>query len=544
MKVLVTGGTGVVGEAAVTALAARGHEVRLLSRGAQEARRQWPGGVASRAADVSRPDGLAGTAEGCDAVLHVAGIVRESGEQTFEAVNVQGTRALLREAERAGVRRFVFVSSLGADRGSSAYHLSKRAAEDLVRRFAAEWVIVRPGNVYGPGDEVVSQLLKMTRALPAVPLVDDGEQPFQAIWHEDLGLALALAVERDDVAGQVLEVAGPQVTSMSDLVSRLAALDDRFPVRVPVPAALVRTAARAAAWLNLPFPVDDNKLAMLEEENVVRGENALLSTLGLTATPLDEGLRRLVASLPEQTAAGGVGRLQRKRFWAVIEGSDLTPAQLRAVFLEHMGRLLPLEGGPPEGTKPRVGSVFTLELPLRGVIEMRFAESKPSRLVFLTLAGHPLAGALLFHFGRGPRFEVETLIRPATLADAMGLAAGGGLLQDATWRETVARVVDMSGGRARGGVQQESSEPDEAEVEEIERWMDELVTARKRAEHARVGPEGPAASRPRGLGGERPVRDGRRGKGRAPARARAGRRASPASGRTGRPRRSSRASSR
>jgi NADH dehydrogenase len=548
MKVLVTGGTGVIGQAAVTSLVARGHRVRLLSRGAEEARRQWPAGVASRAADVSRPDSLGGTAEGCDAVLHVAGIARESEGQTFQTVNVEGTRALLEEAERAGVRRFAFVSSLGADRGSSPYHRSKRAAEDLVRGFAPEWVVVRPGNVYGPGDEVVSQLLKMTRALPAVPLVEDGRQPFQAIWHEDLGLALALALERDDLAGETLEVAGPEVTSMADIVSRLAALDDRAPVRVPLPAALVRTAARAAAWLNLPFPVDENKLAMLEEENVVRGENALVSRLGVKPTPLDEGLRRLVASLPEQTAADGVGRLQRKRFWAAIEGSSLTPAQLRAAFLENMGRLLPLEGGPPEGTRPRVGSVFTLELPLRGVIEMRFAESKPGRLVFLTLAGHPLAGALVFHFGRGPRFEVETLVRPAGLADAVGLAAGGGLLQDATWRETVARVVEVSGGRARGGVQQESSDPDDVETGEIERWMAELVTARKRAEHARVGPEGPAASRPRGLGGEppapRPLRGARTGRGRAPARARADRPASPASGRTGRPRRSTRASSR
>ena len=546
MKVLVTGGTGVVGEAAVTALAARGHSVRLLSRGADEATRQWPKGVAARTADVSRPESLRGSAEGCEAVLHVAGIVRETADRTFEGVNVEGTRALLEEARRAGVRRFVYVSSLGAETGSSGYHRSKQAAEALVRSYGGEWVIVRPGNVYGPGDDVISQLLKMTRSLPVVPLVGDGRQPFQTIWHEDLGQALALALEREEVAGAVLEVAGPEVTSMSDIVSRLATLDGRTPVPLPVPAALVKVASRVADLFHLPFPVDENKLAMLEEENVIQGENALVSVLGLEPTALDEGLRRLVASLPEQTARDGHGRLRRKTFAAAIEGSALTPAQLREGFLENMGALLPLEGGPPAGTKPRVGSVFTLDLPLRGVIEMRLAEARPDRLAFLTLAGHPLAGALVFHFERGPRFTVETLVRPATLVDAVGLAAGGGLLQDATWRETVSRVVDLSGGRAKGGVQEESAELPDEEAEALERWMDALVTARKRASHARVGRDGPAASPPRGMKDvPAPVSSRRAGRA-APGRprGRAGRPGSRASARTGRTRRSARASSR
>jgi NADH dehydrogenase len=542
MKVLVTGGTGVVGEAAVTALAARGHSVRLLSRGAAEAERHWPARVTARPADVSRPASLRGTAKGCDAVLHVAGIARETPERTFAAVNVDGTRALLSEAARAGVRRFVYVSSLGAGTGSSDYHRSKRAAEALVRAQAPEWVIVRPGNVYGPGDEVISQLLEMTRALPAVPLVGDGRQPFQAIWHEDLGLALALAVEREDLAGALLEVAGPDVTSMSDVVSRLATLDGRAPVQVPLPVGLVKIVSRAAAFLNLPLPVDDNKLAMLEEENVIRGENALVSVLGVTPTPLEEGLRRLVASLPEQTAKEGRGPLRRKTFSAAIEGAELTPAQLRQRFLEEMGDLLPLEGGPPRGTTPRVGSVFTLDLPLRGVIEMRFAEARPSRLAFLTLAGHPLAGALVFHFERGPRFTVETLARAATLVDAVGLTAGGGLLQDATWRETVSRVVERSGGHAPAGVVEESAELPDDEAEEVERWMQGLIHVRKRAERARVGPEGPAASVPRGRKEARPRVSSRAAAARP--RARAGRPGSPASPRRRRSRRSARAPSR
>ena len=116
MKVLVTGGTGVVGQAAVTELVKRGHTVRLLSRNATEDARQWPQGVESWPASVSDPSGLSGCAEGCDLVLHVAGIVEESPPKiTFENTNVVGTRSILREAERCKVGRFIYISSLGAE---------------------------------------------------------------------------------------------------------------------------------------------------------------------------------------------------------------------------------------------------------------------------------------------------------------------------------------------------------------------------------------------------------------------------------------------
>src|SRR5688500_11733885 len=133
MRVLVTGGTGVVGKPAVDKLLERGHTVRLLSRNADRDARLWESGVEPFAGSVGDDESVRGAAAGCDAVLHIAGIVAENPpEVTFDEVNVQGTRRLLAEAERAGVRRFVYLSSLGADRGTSDYHRSKRAAEVLV----------------------------------------------------------------------------------------------------------------------------------------------------------------------------------------------------------------------------------------------------------------------------------------------------------------------------------------------------------------------------------------------------------------------------
>src|SRR5688572_9621885 len=99
MKVLVTGGTGVIGVATITALLRRGHSVRLLSRHASTEITQWADAEAF-AADVTEPATLQGAADSCDVVLHIAGIVKEGpSELSYERVNVQGTCNLLAEAE-------------------------------------------------------------------------------------------------------------------------------------------------------------------------------------------------------------------------------------------------------------------------------------------------------------------------------------------------------------------------------------------------------------------------------------------------------------
>ena len=136
MRILVTGGSGVVGVGTVTELVHRGHEVRLLARHARDDARQWPNSVTPLEGDVTDPASIGGAADECDAVLHIVGIVEEAPPAvTFERVNVGGTRNMLAEAQRAGVRRFVYVSSLGAPEGKSAYHRSKREAERLVSEF-------------------------------------------------------------------------------------------------------------------------------------------------------------------------------------------------------------------------------------------------------------------------------------------------------------------------------------------------------------------------------------------------------------------------
>lgn len=488
MKVLVTGGTGVVGKSAVDHLLKAGHTVRLLSRGADDDVRQWASGVEPHAGSVSSDEAVAGAAEGCDAVLHVAGIVAENPpEATFQAVNVDGTRRLAREARRAGVRRFVYVSSLGADTGESDYHRSKFQAEQAVREEGPPgWLIVRPGNVYGPGDEVVSLLLKMVRTLPAIPLVGSGDHPFQPVWVEDLGLALARAVERPEPREAAVDLAGPEVTSMRELIQLMSRMTQRSPVMIPVPEFLARRGTQAMETLGFDFPIKEDQITMLLEGNVLPpgAPNALTDVFGVAPTPLGEGVGKLADALPEALPSEGTGSLHRQRYWSDIQGSRLTADQVFEVVRTEFGALAPdplLKVGVEPGTQKPIepGATLTLSIPLRGHVQVRCVESANNTITMVTLEGHPLSGAIRFDVQEPApgviRFEIRSFTRSSDLIDLVGMRTVGRMAQSATWRSVVDAVVQRSGGTAPDGVQEEEGTLRGQDAEDVENWVEEVV---------------------------------------------------------------------
>lgn len=474
MRVLVTGGTGVIGTSAVTELLRRGHRVRLLSRRASRDVRQWKR-VEPFDGDIRDYTTIRGAARGCDAVVHIAGIVTEQPpHRTFAAVNIGGTHNIIDEARASHVSRFVFVSSLGADTGRSDYHRSKLEAETIVKSSPLAWTIVRPGNVYGPADSVVSQMLKMMRSLPAVPIVEAGDAPFQPIWHKDLARAIAAVLDRNDLAGQTLEVAGNETTCINDLIQRLANLTDRKPVQIPAP----------NASPGLPSAINKPKLELVRETHVLRGANAL-EMLGVRPTPLDHALRELTDALPEQLPDDGVGPLEHKRFFAHITGSRLHAVSLMSAFRAAFARVIPLDlnAEPHATTRVEVGSALTMSLPMRGNVQVRVEVTEPTRVLLVTIDGHPIAGAIQFttkDVAEGVEFAIDTYTRSANLFDLVAMKTLGSILQNANWKHVVQRVVDLAGGSANDGVQSSSEKLDEDAARQVEKKLRATVQARLR----------------------------------------------------------------
>ncbi|CAN5132769.1 hypothetical protein BH09GEM1_BH09GEM1_13820 [soil metagenome] len=494
MKILVTGGTGVVGTGTVTELVRRGHSVVLVSRHAHDEMRQWPSGVTACEGDVGDATSIHEFAEACDAVLHITGIVEETPPHaTFERVNVGGTRNMIAEALRAGVGRFVYVSSLGADKGDSAYHQSKRDAEELTRGFDGNWTICRPGNVYGPGDEQISVLLRLVRGpSPIVPKVGNGDQKFQPLWWEDAAASLAQVVERQDLAGADLDLAGTDVTSQNDLLERFHRITGKAVQSIALPEFVATLGAKIVSAVGWDIHFTEDQLQMLREGNVVAEgrANALVTVLGMTPTPLDTGLRALCNLQPEQLPDSGIGALKRKRFWADIKSCTHTPESLFELFRLNFNEATPVfvDAAAEPGTTQSLedGETLTLALPMRGHVQVRVAALEEKRVTLVTLAGHPLAGAVRFlteQRGADIRFQAEVYDRAANVIDLVAMRTIGDRLQDHTWSQVVEQLVQLSGGNAPAGVEHDSEALSDDEAKAITEWLEKLTIQRKRAEN-------------------------------------------------------------
>lgn len=234
-----TGGTGFVGRTTIARALEAGHGVRALTRRPQPARE----GVTWIAGALDDHASLATLVDGADAVIHIAGVVNAPDRAGFAAGNVEGTRAML---AASGTRRFVHVSSLSAREPQlSAYGWSKREAELLVEASAADWTIVRPSGIYGPGDTELRDMFRLARfgvaLLPppgkvALVHVDDlarllvalAERPGERATYEvDDGLALSHA----ELAAAIGRAVGRRVLPMhlpGPLLTLGARLDHAF----------------------------------------------------------------------------------------------------------------------------------------------------------------------------------------------------------------------------------------------------------------------------------------------------------------------------
>lgn len=292
-RVFVTGATGFVGRAVVQALRAEGYVVRCLVRPGSERDLRGFEAIERVPGDVLAPQALEEAMAGCDAVVHLVGIIREhpASGVTFYRVHVQGTVNVAAAAAAVGARRLLHMSALGAREGArSDYHRTKWAAEEAVRSSPVPWTVFRPSVIYGPGDGFVSALARLVRRFPAIPVPDGGRRRFQPVAVEQVAQGFARALALPATVKQAFQVGGPTAVTLAELLDLVAdALGRRRVVKLHAPVALVRPVARLLPW----FPVTPDQLLMLQEDSVC-DPAPFFAALGLTPVPLAEGLRRML----------------------------------------------------------------------------------------------------------------------------------------------------------------------------------------------------------------------------------------------------------
>jgi NADH dehydrogenase len=293
MLVSLTGSTGFVGRHIVDLLFTRGHRVRVLARGSRVLPFAHPERIEKVAGDLSDAAALRTLVTGADAVIHLVGIIVEHGAQTFDAVHVEGTRAVAAAAQAAGCRRFLHMSAVGArdETGATAYHRTKARAESVVRESGLSAVVFRPSFIVGPGNVPVATLARLHRLFPVVPVFGDGRFPTQPVWVGDVALAFALAAERAELTG-TFELGGPEVMTYEDFVRAIGRAAGHPRPVVHVPLGLVRAAALGFDPLGPWAPITSDQLQMLVE-GTVTPENAIERVFGIRPAPLAEALKFL-----------------------------------------------------------------------------------------------------------------------------------------------------------------------------------------------------------------------------------------------------------
>ena len=272
--ILVTGGSGFIGQRVVSRLGEAGHRVRVLARGLRRA--DLPDGVETVQGNVVSGQGLSQAMEGVQRVIHLVAIIRESREQTFRGVIRQGTERTVDAAKVAGVKKIVYVSAIGAqDNQMYPYLHAKCQAEQAVTLSGLKHTIMRPSIVFGAGDEFINALAGLVRYNPVVPVAGDGKARFQPIWVEDLVSCIAASLDEGAHDGETLEVGGPEHLTYDEMLDTVKEALGRSRLKAHIPLTVMLPLAQAMEWLLAKPPVTREQLKMLALNNTAETDSVM-----------------------------------------------------------------------------------------------------------------------------------------------------------------------------------------------------------------------------------------------------------------------------
>jgi uncharacterized protein YbjT (DUF2867 family) len=195
--VTVFGGTGFLGRRVVRHLLGQNLSVRIASRHPDRfPRSSERPALQSIRADINDEGAVAAAVAGAYGVVNVVSLYLERGTETFRAVHVEAAERLARQAQQAGVERFVHVSGIGADITSGSLYISRRGEGELAVQAAfANAIIIRPAVMFGPDDAFLNTLVKLLKWLPAYPMFWRGLTWLQPVDVEDVAEAIARGLQ-------------------------------------------------------------------------------------------------------------------------------------------------------------------------------------------------------------------------------------------------------------------------------------------------------------------------------------------------------------
>lgn len=284
MKVLISGGTGLLGQGFLRLLhEAGGYEVRCFVHQTSPVERL--GGLELAYGDARDVGSMERALRGTDAFVHVAGI--------------QYTPQVLEAMRRAGVERLVAVSSTSAHSRFESRSAPRLTNEALLPGSGLRWTVVRPTMIYGSElDHNMHKLLRFLDRSPVFPLFGSGENLWQPVYYEDLARGLYAALTKSGTEGQTYDLPGLRPLTYLDLVRTAAGALGRKTRIVRLPVEPVRRVLQVAEGLRLRLPVSSEQVLRLREDKAYPYDKAR-EELGYAPRAFKEGIALEVERLRE-----------------------------------------------------------------------------------------------------------------------------------------------------------------------------------------------------------------------------------------------------
>lgn len=298
--VVVFGGSGFIGKQVVRALAKSGARVRIAMRRphlGHELRVMGDvGQIQIVQANVRFPDSIDAALEDADAVVNLVAVLHSSGKQSFDALHVDGARAIAEAAAKRGIKRVVHISAIGAAETGAKYARTKYAGERAVLEAVPTAAILRPSIVFGHEDNFFNRFAAMAQTMSALPLgglplIGGGKTKFQPIFVGDVADAVVAALNTSSAQGRVYELGGPRVYMFKELLNFVRTETARNVPLIPLPffiahplGLLLSGVFGLTPWAP---PLTGDQVTMLKRDNVVGDDPSALKIQDLGVTELE-----------------------------------------------------------------------------------------------------------------------------------------------------------------------------------------------------------------------------------------------------------------
>jgi nucleoside-diphosphate-sugar epimerase len=296
MKLLVTGATGFLGSRVVRLAIDRGHDIRAMARAESATKGLGLHINQICVADLASPESLDHAVENINAIVHCAAVTSETAvrREDYFQINVEGTRRLIETARKAGIRRWIQISSVSAHEAmTSLYGKTKFEADKIVRASGLDWTILQPSIIYGPGERgIVARTIRTMRRLPVLPIIGSGGELIRPIHVDDVARAALDCLESPQTIGKTYMLGGADEVTLKEFLKRLGAAAGVHRPAFHLPIGLALTTAFVLEFLTKRPPLTvDNVLGV---KHVRRVDIAPAEKdFAFKARGLDEGLRFL-----------------------------------------------------------------------------------------------------------------------------------------------------------------------------------------------------------------------------------------------------------